>query len=415
MKRIAVVWIGLLLGLPFFGLSQAVSPLKTGVWRAVVKNKGGELPFGLEFTANPDGKGYTAYALNGAERLRFDAVTLKGDSIRLTIDIFEAEIRAKLTGTTMQGFWRRRRVAQNYTSLPFEARHGVQYRFTPKTETPPINVTGKWATTFRSGSDSAVAVGVFDQKGSKLTGTFLTTTGDYRYLDGNVVGDSLFLSTFDGTHLYLFKARRKPDNTLEGGFWSGESGYESWTATFDPTAKLPDATTLTYLKPGYKTLEFSFPDVNGKPVSLSDARFKNKVVVVQILGSWCPNCMDETNFLSPWYKKNKARGVEIVGLAYEKSAELAESAPKIQRLIDRFKIDYPVLLAGTNVKSEASKTLPMLNQVVGFPTTIIIDRKGQVRQIHTGFSGPGTGKYYDEFVEDFNRLIDKLVSEPGLR
>jgi thiol-disulfide isomerase/thioredoxin len=409
MKKNVALLLATLFWIPFSAVSQSGSKIKTGIWRAVLTNKGGELPFGLEI--NQTGTNYTAYALNGAERLQFDSVTLKDDSVRLTIDIFEAEIRAKVDGNTLRGRWRRRRTGQNYTSLPFEAQHGLTYRFTPGTQTPKINVTGTWATTFRSGTDSTVSVGLFQQKGSKLTGTFLTTTGDYRYLEGNVVGDSLLLSTFDGTHLYLFKARRKPDNTLEGGYWSGESGYESWTAHFDPKAKLPDALSLTYLKPGYKTIAFTFPDRSGKPVSLTDARFKNKVVVVQILGSWCPNCMDETNFLSPWYKKNKNRGVEIVGLAYEKSADLVESAPKLTRMIDRFKIDYPVVLAGTNVKSEASKTLPMINQVVGFPTTIIIDKKGLVRQIHTGFSGPGTGKYYDEFVEDFNRLIDKLVTE----
>ena len=121
--------------------------------------------------------------------------------------------------------------------------------------------------------------------------------------------------------------------------------------------------------------------------------------------------MDETNFLSPWYKKNKSRGVEVVGLAYEKSADLKESAPKLQRMIDRFQIDYPIALAGTNNKAEASKTLPMLNRIIGFPTTILIDKRGNVRQIHTGFSGPGTGKYYDEFTDDFNRLVDKLIAE----
>ncbi|GAB3894950.1 hypothetical protein GCM10028803_10720 [Larkinella knui] len=409
MKTIVVLLLATLFGISVSGVAQTGSKLKPGHWRAVVQSKGGELPFGLEI--NQTGSSYTAFALNGTERLPFDEVTLKGDSVRLTVAIFEAEIRAKVDGNTLRGFWRRRRTGQNYTTLPFSAQHGLTYRFTPGTQTPKINVTGTWATTFRSGTDSTVSVGIFNQKGSKLTGTFLTTTGDYRFLEGNVVGDSLLLSTFDGTHLYLFKARRKPDHTLEGGFWSGESGYESWTAHFDPKAKLPDALSLTYLKPGYKTIAFKFPDVNGKPVSLPDARFKNKVVLVQILGSWCPNCMDETNFLSPWYKKNKNRGVEIVGLAYEKSADLVESAPKIQRMIDRFKIDYPVVLAGTNVKSEASKTLPMLNQVVGFPTLIVIDKKGTVRQIHTGFTGPGTGNYYDEFVADFNRLIDKLVTE----
>jgi len=121
--------------------------------------------------------------------------------------------------------------------------------------------------------------------------------------------------------------------------------------------------------------------------------------------------MDETNFLSPWYRKNRSRGVEVLGLAFERSAEMAVSGPKIERMKQRFAIDYPVLLAGSSEKDEASKALPDLNAVVAFPTTIVIDKKGQVRNIHTGFSGPGTGKFYDQYVSEFNRLIDKLVAE----
>ena len=124
--------------------------------------------------------------------------------------------------------------------------------------------------------------------------------------------------------------------------------------------------------------------------------------------------MDETKFLIPWYQKNKQRGVEVLGLAFERSPEMAVSGPKITRMKERFQIDYPVVLAGSNDKAEASKALPDLNAVLAFPTTIFIDKKGKVRHIHTGFSGPGTGKYYDRYVEEFNRLVDKLLAEPGL-
>ena len=121
--------------------------------------------------------------------------------------------------------------------------------------------------------------------------------------------------------------------------------------------------------------------------------------------------MDETSFLSSWYKKNKGRGIEVIGLAFEKSADMTVSGPRIERMKDRFAIEYPVVLAGTNDKIEAAKALPALNRVVAFPTTIIVDKKGQVRHIHTGFSGPGTGVYYDQFVDEFNRTIEKLLAE----
>lgn len=424
-----------LLSLPTACSSQS-SPatVKPGTYRAVLKTRAGELPFGLAIQPVTNQSGaYTVFALNGNERLPMDPATVQGDSIRIPMGLFESELVAKIDGNILRGEWRRRRTAQQTQTLPFEAQWGLKYRFTPDGKTASTDLTGTWATDFDSKTsrvDTTDAVGVFKQTGNRLTGTFLTPTGDYRYLEGNVFGDSLFLSCFDGgSHLYLFKAKLDPaTKTITGGFWSGVSGYESWVARFDANAKLPDPSTLTYLKPGVKTLSVSFPEPNrgdrsagaagapvrsrpGKLVSLTDPRFKNKVTVVQILGSWCPNCMDETNFLSPWYKRNKSRGVEVLGLAFERSPEMAVSGPKIDRMKERFKIDYPVVLAGTNDKAQASKALPDLNAVVAFPTTIFVDKKGQVRHIHTGFSGPGTGKYYDQYVEEFNRLVDKLLAE----
>jgi thiol-disulfide isomerase/thioredoxin len=418
MKKI-VHYLYIIICLSTLACSGQSTSVKPGQYRAVLKTRGGELPFGLDIQpSGTDAKTFTVFALNGSERLKMDPATIQDDSLHIPMALFESELVAKVDGNTLRGVWRKRRTGQQYQTLPFEAQQGYTYRFAPSSEAAPANLSGKWATNFDSKTgrvDTVNAVGVFDQKGNRLTGTFLTPTGDYRYLDGNVVGDSLFLSCFDGSHLFLFKAKYDATNkTLAGGFWSGVSGYESWVARFDPKAELPDPAKLTYLKPGAKTLNFSFPEPNGKLVSLADPRFKNKVTIVQILGTWCPNCMDETNFLSPWYKRNKQRGVELVGLAFERSPAMAESGPKIERMKQRFQIDYPVVLAGTNDKAQASKALPDLNAVVAFPTTIFIDKKGQVRHIHTGFSGPGTGKYYDQYVQEFNGLVDKLLSEsPG--
>jgi thiol-disulfide isomerase/thioredoxin len=65
--------------------------------------------------------------------------------------------------------------------------------------------------------------------------------------------------------------------------------------------------------------------LDGKTVSLAGYRYKNKVVIVQILGSWCPNCMDETAYMVNYYKKYHNKGVEVVGLAYERSNDFAKS------------------------------------------------------------------------------------------
>lgn len=390
--------------------------VEAGQYRAVLQTPGGPLPFGLDIQpiANEPGM-YTVFALNGSERLPLDSAKVTGDTLRISAGLFESELVAKVDGKTLRGQWRRHRTPQEVVTLPFEATAGYDYRFAKDAGTASANLSGTWAVNFNDTTgrvDTVNAVGIFKQTGNQITGTFLTPTGDYRYLAGNVVGDSLLLSCFDGSHVFLFKARHNAKtNMLTGGFWAGASYYEPWAARLAPNAKLPDPASLTYLKPGSKTLNVSFPEPNGTVVSLNDPRFKGKVTIVQIMGSWCPNCMDETNFLSPWYKRNSSRGVEVLGLAFERSADMTVSGPKIERMKQRFAIDYPIVLAGTNDKAEASKALPELNAVVAFPTTIIIDKKGNVRQIHTGFSGPGTGKFYDQYVADFNRLIDKLVAE----
>lgn len=385
--------------------------LKTGTWRAVILTKGGDLPFGLDI--QKEGDGYAVLVLNGDEKLKMDQSFIKDDSLHIPMEIFDAEIVAKVEGDRMTGYWKKMRSNFTFLQADFNAEYNKIYRFNETGEVSGVSLASKYEVLFLSADkqDSTESIGIFETNGSQVKGSFLTTTGDYRYLAGDIIGDSLKLSCFDGTHVYLFKARIEGDKLTGGGFWSAPSGFESWAATKNDNAKLPDATKLTYLKEGYKTVDFSFTNTDNKRVSLNDEAYKGKVVVIQIMGSWCPNCMDESRFLAPWYKKNKDRGVEVIGLSYEKSTDTSFAYPKIKRMKERFGIAYEVLLAGTNNKDDASKTLPMLNQVIGFPTTIFIDKKGQVREIHTGFSGPGTGHYYDDFVSDFNRLIDKLLAE----
>ena len=149
------------------------------------------------------------------------------------------------------------------------------------------------------------------------------------------------------------------------------------------------------------------------PVSLSDPRYKDKVVVVQLLGTWCPNCMDETKFLSYWYERNKQKDVAIIGLAYEKKKEFAYAKERVGKMADKLDVGYDILIAGTADNQKAAETLPMLNHVMAFPTTIFIDKQGNVRRIHTGFSGPGTGEAFEIFVKDFNRFMEKLLQEPA--
>ena len=385
--------------------SENSSPtLPTGVWRATLKMQGQTLPFTFRIAAS-DSTGYQAFLQNGEEEILVDEVVVEGDSIHLPMHIFDTQIDAQIQGDSLLGYW-----TKNYTNnyrIPFTAVHGEAYRFTPVSSENPVDVGGTWAVYFAG--DSLPSVGVFEQDGSHLTGSFLTTTGDYRFLEGQVNQDEMMLSTFDGEHAFLFKATLQEDSILQGDFWSGKSYHTTWTAHRDDDAALPDANQLTYLKDGYDRLAFTFPNLEGQPVSLSDKQYQGKVVIVQLFGTWCPNCMDETKFYTDWYRKNKDRGVEIIGLAYEQKDDFDYARRRVQRMVNKLNVPYDFLIAGVADKEKTAQTLPMLNHVMSFPTSIYVGRDGHVKGIHTGFSGPGTGVYYEQFVEEFNARMDTLL------
>jgi len=391
-------------------LSGCSNPqLQTGIWRgALITASGNEIPFNFEISDTAGKKLMTIF--NGSERFKVADVNVNGDSVAIKMPLFESEFKLKLSKGALTGKWIKH-LADSDAVVDFNAVYGNNQRF--KTDKKPAaNISGRWAVGFGEGEEKDFAVGEFKQDDAKLTGTFLTTTGDYRFLEGVVSGDSLYLSCFDGGHAYLFNAKIKGDSITSGKFYSGRTGTDVWTAVKDANAKLPDAYSLTALKPGFKKLAFTFNDLSGNKVSLTDQRFKNKVVIVQIMGSWCPNCMDETAYLVNYYKKYHPKGVEIVGLAYERTTDFARSQKALQQLVDRFNISYPILITGyTPARGEAAKSLPMMEKVLGFPTTIIVDKKGDVRKIHTGFSGPGTGEHYIEFITEFEKLTDNLLAE----
>ncbi|GAB3572660.1 hypothetical protein GCM10027345_04190 [Hymenobacter daeguensis] len=405
--------------------------LTPGPWRGVLATQGQEIPFLFEVKTEA-GKPVVYLinkGLNGEERLRCEEISSAGDSTTIRMHAFDAALVVRADGKDkLKGTWVKYDSKTPYR-VPFAATAGEQALFTDtgvneEGKKLGTSTTGKWSNTYRvlfkdEEGSAYPAVGIFNFGPVKntVTGTFLTTTGDYRYLSGNLAsrnnGTHVLLATFDGSHAFLFDATPTPkEDSLKGDFYSGKSGHETWTAVRDPKAKLPDADTLTYLKKGESRLNFKFPNVmEGGSISPTDPKYRGKVVVLQILGSWCPNCMDETNFLAPWYEKNKARGVEIIGLGYERSGEYAKAAPKLRNMRERFHMGYDVAFAGVANKDSVAKSLPQLAKFLAFPTTIFLDKKGNVRKIHTGFSGPGTGKYYAEETAAFNKEIDKLLKE----
>lgn len=354
------------------------------------------------------------YVINGAERLLVNDIRERADSLYIYMPFYDSYFALRLVNTkNLQGNWIKN-YGDHMVSMQFSAEFNESRRF-PAYQAPTFNITGRWSVHFKGIEDSTESVGEFRQTGSHITGTFLTVTGDYRYLEGVVSGDTLKLSTFDGGHAYYFTSKIVDSNRMTDGFYyAGARSVETWVAEKNAEAKLPDEFSQTQLKnPDNAILHFRFPDLNGHMISLQDPSFRNKVVIIQILGSWCPNCMDETRFLAPWYIENKSRSIAIIGLAYERTTSFSDTKRLLQPFIKRFNVIYPILATGVSVNDSlrTEKTLPEIQKIVGFPTTIFIDKKGIVRKIETGFNGPGTGEHYEMFKKEFNELINTLVNE----
>lgn len=404
-----IYWV-LLVFLIFAGCEEEPEKqLKIGEWWANLAVSDNEiLPFNFILTKS-DSASYVIEIRNSDEVVPVDEIEVFNDSIIIKMPVFEGYIAGKYTENTIKGSFIKESLNR---IVPFNALHGERPRFKIASE-PKLNISGIWEAEFNNETDSSyIAKGIFYQNEDIVTGTIRTTTGDYRYLEGVVDGTQLKLSTFDGAHAFLFTAAAT-DSVLSGVFYSGNHSVENFVAKRNDAYELPDANTLTFLNEGYEKFDFSFPNADGKQVSLSDKEYKDKVVLVQIMGTWCPNCLDETKFYVEYLEKNPNPDLKMVALAFEYARTEEKAFEGIQRLKDRVGVDYPVLLAqiGTSSKTKANEKLPMLNHVLSYPTTIYINKKGEVKKIHTGFNGPATGEKYEEFKIDFDKTIKELLTE----
>ncbi len=398
--------------IPWIGIAQ--SALKPGTWRGVLtlSEKKNEIILPFNFTVTYVKTKPVITVSNADEKIRVDEIVIKGDSVNFHMPVFDTEFKTVLRHDTLVGTWINH-AKKDRNVIPFEAYHGDKRRFVSD-RNATVDFTGTYEVTFNARKeDEYKAIGVFRQEGNRVTGTFLTETGDYRYLEGSVQNSNMALSCFDGAHAFLFFAgsarlHGKADS-LSGKFFSGISGTEDWMALRNDTFKLKDPERITYMKNPDEQITFSFPNLEGQTVSLSDPKFLNKPVIIQVMGSWCPNCMDETAYLSQVYRQYNPKGLEIVALAYERTADFEKAKNNVTRLRTKYGAGYEFLITGLSGAAKASESLPFLNKISAFPTTIVLDRKHHVRSVYTGFSGPATGKAYEQYKAKTESLIQQLL------
>jgi thiol-disulfide isomerase/thioredoxin len=387
--------------------------LKEGAYRGVlILNEETRIELPFNFTIKYKGKKPNIVISNADERIVVDEVTIKGDSVNFKMPVFDTEFKTILRGDSLEGVWiNHYKTSKNV--IKFKATYGESRRFLFLPGKADAAFEGKWEVTFSPGAkDSSKAIGVFHhvEQSNYVNGTFLTETGDYRYLEGMKTGNTLFLSGFDGMHAYLFVAELSGKG-LNGKFYSGASWREDWIGKRNENFKLADAEEITFIKNKDEKINFTFPDLDGKQVSLSDKKFENKPVIVQIMGSWCPNCMDESVYFSGIYGQYKSQGLEIIALAFEKTTDFEKAKSLLMRLKTRLKIDYDILITLQTGREKASEVLSALNKITAFPTTIFLNKQHQVVKIHTGFSGPATGSEYDIYKQRTENLIKNLLKE----
>ena len=392
--------------------SPKANSVPNGVWRGEIDQFGRVLPF--TFTVTGSGDSLQVSYRNGdeqvpVERVSYDPTT---HALELWFPSYSSGLIATVDGTRMSGetFLKRRNQIHR---LPFSAQHGLEYRFFEQAADDYVDLSGRWEVVIDMPEFDLTQNGVasFRQRGPYITGTVNTQVGDYRFLTGEVRGRDLYLSTFDGHGTQLWLASLGQDGILRGSFDTVTYQQAEWKAQPNPDAELNDPTSLTWIKRPYTRLAFTFPDLDSNPVSLADERFRGKVVLVVIAGSWCPTCHDEARFMAPYYKNNKDRGLEVVYLMFEYSDRFEDVEAQVRAFQSRYGIEHQMLFAGDASRTTRNDILPMLNGIIAFPTTIFVDRKGEVRRIHTAFPGPATGEPHEEYKRELRAFVDALLAE----
>ncbi len=401
--------------------------------RVELETPGGPLPFVIQSPSKLRsldwGYGYEIQVLNGGERFKGQMMVVAGGDAgpatsEIQFDQYDSFIQANGSGDCTRpslipqhflqsGMWfKERGEADAVVKLVATPIDSPDDRFDSiKDAGKPASYSGRWSVKFDSSDD--LAVGRFEVDENQIaTGTFLTTTGDYRYLAGRVDGNLMRLSTFDGAHAFLFHARMQDDGTIEGDFWSGNWHHETWTAVRDDDAQLPDAFEQTTIANEEALGEMVFKNLDGVPTRVLDLLDESnaKARIIEIFGTWCPNCSDAGRELVS-LKEQYGDDLAIVGLAFEITDDFERSVQQVKRHHEHIGTDWPILIAGLSDKDKASAALPVLDKVRSYPTLIFLNAANEVQAVYTGFNGPATGEAYTKQRARFEALIDGMIED----
>ncbi len=386
-----------------------------GIWRGFVKNNSGEeVAFTLE--VKRDGDKIIGSLVNGNDRTTSTNGSFDGKTLQLSYDFYDAELNATIDGDELSGSFTRQWRKQSLKRELSARRDGADSKPSSSSVNANADLSGEWVLRVGDAPKQSLWRAAFRQNGNEMTGTIIPVSGDWGELVGTFENGQLKLNRFDGINCRIFKARLTPQGTLEGIVDLGllDPVRKVVAERIDESNKgsvaaLPNPSNYTRMVNPNEPFRFGFTDLDGNLVSSTDERFRNKVVVVSITGSWCPNCYEETPFLQGLYERYHDKGLEAVALAFEYTGETQRDLDQVKIFAKRHKVTYPILLAGSTEEGELQRKLPQLVNFGGYPTTIFIGRDGLVKRIHTGFEGKATGDRFIKLKAEYEGMIKELL------
>jgi thiol-disulfide isomerase/thioredoxin len=392
-----------------FAMLLAIAPAVVaqslaGRWDATVQVSGVDIPF--RFDLSGEGSNVKGSFFNGEERITSTSGKFENGSLMLRWDDHASSLDVTLHDGVLEGRYRRdgRDEKSNYA---FSAKRHAP---APAVKGDVPSIAGMWVIPTDSPKGEKAWRFIVRQTGAEVSAAVLRIDGDTGALTGTYKDGKFVLSHFDSARPMLMEVTPQKDGTLA----LLENGKTTRTAVRWEVAHakgLPEPTDPlkhTSVKDATEPFQFRFPDLNGKTVSNSDAKFHGKVVLVNITGSWCPNCHDEAPFLAELYKKYRDQGLEIVALSFEEADQLKD-LPRLRAFIKRYGIEYTVLVGGE--PSEAKDKLTQAVNWNSWPTTFFLGRDGLVRGVHAGFPSSASGDLYRQAKEEFTAEVQHLLGE----
>ena len=406
-SRIALVSLSLLAFSAF--AHSAFAQSVAGKWEGTVVVDGMTIPFRIDISGK--GTKLEGAFINGDERVTSTSGRQDHDAMVLNFDQYAERMNAAIQGGELTGTIEGKFGPEARSTLPFQAK-----RFVPEPDPPAgtvPSIAGLWEIEVKSPKGESAWRFIVRQSGADVSAAILRVDGDTGALTGRYRDGKFVLSHFSGERPYMIEATPQSDGSLAITLndYNGKRVLPAYRPADARAKGLPEPTDPaqhTRVADPNAPFQFSFPDLAGRMISSTDARFRGKVLLVNITGSWCPNCHDEAPFLAELYRTYRDRGLEIVALDFEEAEQFGQ-LNRLRWFIYHYGIGYTVLVAGD--PEDVNKKIPQLVNLNSWPTTVFVGRDGLVKSIHAGFASPASGDFNGQLKAETIARVEALLAE----